>query len=417
VGPYSLLEFLGRGAFGEVWLAERDSALAKSRLAVKLPLHAAVDLNAVRREAEVWVRAGNHPNILPMFEANIYDGQVVIVSEYAPEGSLKQWLGKHGGKPPSFDIAVDMVMAMLAGLEHLHVRGIVHRDLKPANVMMQGECPRIADFGLARVLDPCATVSLAAGTPAYMAPEAFDGRRSVQTDLWSVGVILYQLLGGGLPFPSGDLMRLMRAIATEAPAPLSESVPSAIRQTVFAALDKDPASRFGSAADMRAALRDTLRHLETKTVPAVPIPERGCRTIAITGSVHVEPRRAAHRIQTLVAPYCGPRTTWYCGSIGIVDQYAVEYLFRQGQRVLVVGHDEGELTPQIEELLSEHGGAFVNVQNEQVPPIPDAPSKRDIFFATKADLLIVVWNRTSPGIAILLDWLRSHGKDHIVGFV
>jgi serine/threonine protein kinase len=262
IGPYELLEFLGRGAFGEVWLAERDSAVTKSRLAVKLPLNTLVDLNAIRKEAEVWVRAGNHPNVLPMFEANIYDGQVVIVSEYAADGSLKQWLEKHGGKAPSIEQAVEMGTAILAGLEHLHSRGIVHRDLKPANILMQGECPRIADFGLARVLDPGATVTLAAGTPAYMAPEAFDGQRSVQTDLWSAGVILYQMLSGTLPFPSGDLMRFRKAIETEAPDPLPVSVPSALRQTVLSALDKDPSARFRSAADMRAALRHTLHQPE-----------------------------------------------------------------------------------------------------------------------------------------------------------
>jgi hypothetical protein len=79
VGPYCLQELLGRGAFGEVWLAERDSAIATSRLAVKLPLPVAADLTAIRKEAELWVRAGNHPNVLPLFEANVYDGQVVIV--------------------------------------------------------------------------------------------------------------------------------------------------------------------------------------------------------------------------------------------------------------------------------------------------------------------------------------------------
>ncbi len=203
IGPYCLLEFLGRGAFGEVWLAERDSTIAKSRLAVKLSLHASVDLAAIRTEAELWVRAGNHPNVLPMFEAEVYDAQVVIVSEYAPDGCLKRWLDRHGGKAPSFESAGGMAMGILAGLEHLHVRGIVHRDLKPANVLMQGECPRIADFGLARVLDPGVTVSRAAGTPAYMAPEAFDGRRSAQTDLWSVGVILYQLARRQLAVPVG----------------------------------------------------------------------------------------------------------------------------------------------------------------------------------------------------------------------
>jgi serine/threonine protein kinase len=325
-------------------MAERDSAIAKNRLAVKLPFQGGVDLNAVRKEAEVWARAGSHPNVLPMFEANVYDGQVVIVSEYAPDGSLKRWLGKHSGKAPSFDVAVDMVMAILAGLEHLHVRGIIHRDLKPANVLMQGECPRIADFGLARVIDPGVTASLAAGTPAYMAPEAFDGHRSVQTDLWSAGVVLYHLLGGSLPFPFGDLMRLMMAIATEEPAPLSESIPSALRQTVLRALDKDPRSRFRSAADMRAALRDTLRQLETRTAPAAVSLPRLVRTIAVTGSMRADPRRTARRVRTLLAPHCGEHTTWYCGTVGTVDECAADYLLTEGQRVIAVGYLAGSGT-------------------------------------------------------------------------
>ncbi len=417
IGPYLLVRFLGRGAFGEVWLAERDSAIAKSLLAVKLPLHAAVDLNAVRKEAEVWVRAGNHPNVLPLFEANIYDGQVVIVSEYAPDGCLKQWLGKYGGKAPSFDVAVDMAMAVLAGLEHLHVRGIVHRDLKPANVLMQGVCPRIADFGLARVLDPGATVSLAAGTPAYMAPEAFDGQRSVQTDLWAAGVLLYQMLGGSLPFPSGDLMRLMKAIATDPPAPLAETVPSALRQMVFGALDKDPQSRFRSAADMRAALRDTLRQLETRTTPAHVSRSRGARTVAVTGSMQADPRRTAHRVQTLLTPYCGDQTTWYCGTVGTVDECAAGFLLGEGQRVVAVGYGAGDITPAMSALLARHGAPFVDAQNEQVPRVQNAPSRRDVFFSTKADLVVLFWDGVSPGTAELLTWLRQQGKDYVVGFV
>jgi serine/threonine protein kinase len=417
VGPYSLLEFLGQGAFGEVWLAERDSAIAKSRLAVKLPLHAPVDLNAVRREAEVWVRAGNHPNVLPMFEANVYDGQAVIVSEYAQDGSLKRWLVKHGGSAPSFDVAVDMAMAILAGLEHLHVRGVIHRDLKPTNVLMQGECPRIADFGLARVLDPTATVSSAAGTPPYMAPEAFDGRRSAQTDLWSVGVLLYQLLTGKLPFPSGDLMRLMKAVATEAPAPLPDSIPPQLRRSVWAALEKDPDSRFRSAADMRAALRDTLRQLETQTGPATTLRPRGVRTVAVTGSMQANPRRTAHRVRTLLAPYCGEHTTWYCGTMGTVDECTADYLLGQGQRVIAVGYAAGDISNTISALLTRYAAPFVDAQNEQVPAVPNAPSRRDVFFSTKADLLVLFWDGISSGTAELLAWLRQQGKDHVVGFV
>jgi serine/threonine protein kinase len=352
-----------------------------------------------------------------MFEANVYDGQVVIVSEYAADGSLKQWLGKHGGKAPSFDVAIDMAMAILAGLEHLHVRGIIHRDLKPSNVLMQGECPRIADFGLARLIDPGATVSVVAGTPVYMAPEAFDGRRSPQTDLWSVGVILYQMLKGGLPFPTGDLMRLMKAIATKTPTPLSDSVPSALRLTVLGALSKDPESRFRSAADMRAALRDTLRQLETKAAPGAVSRPRGARTIAVTGSMHADPSRTAHRVHTLLSPYCSDQTTWYCGTVGTVDECAAAYLLGEGQRVIGVGYDHSDITYTMSVLLERHGAPFVDAQNEPVPEVPNAPSQRDVFFSTKADLVVLFWDRASSDTSALLAWLRQQGKDHVVGFV
>jgi len=417
IGPYSLLEFLGRGAFGEVWLAERDSTIAKSRLAVKLPLHSIVDLEAIREEAEVWIRAGNHPNVLPMFEANVYDHQVVIVSEYAPDGTLKDWISKHGGKAPSFEAAIDMSMGILGGLEHLHVRGIVHRDLKPANVLMQGECPRIADFGLARLIDTRSTVSLAAGTPAYMAPEAFDGRRSVQTDLWSVGVILHQLLGGSLPFASSDLMQLMKAIATDLPAPLPDSVPSSLRHAVRSALDKDPGSRFRSAADMRAVLRDALRRLESNGPPSNFVLQRGCRSVAVTGSMRADPRRTSHRVRTLLAPYCGDQTTWYCGTSGTVDECVAGYLLAEKQRVIAVGYGAGDITDTMGTLLASHNAPFVDARNEQVPRVPNAPSQRDVFFSSKADLLVLFWDGVSPGTSELLAWLRQQGKDHIVGFV
>src|SRR4029079_1070965 len=107
----------------------------------------------------------------------------------------------HGGAAPSIDKAVRMTSGILAGLEHLHTKRIVHRDLKPANILLQGETPRLADFGIARVLKSTAHTGSIAGTPCYMAPEAFDGDRSEQSDMWSTGVILYRLLSGRLPFP------------------------------------------------------------------------------------------------------------------------------------------------------------------------------------------------------------------------
>lgn len=253
LGPYTLIDKIGRGAFGVVWLAEKRGAIITTRLALKLPHSEDVNLKAVRDEAAVWVHASGHPNVLPIIEADIYDGQVVIASEYAPDGSLRDWLRRHGGKAPSVEVAVEMTAGILAGLEHLHSRRIIHRDLKPDNILLQGQIPRLADFGIARVLKTT-NYTTVSGTPSYMAPEAFDGKHSEQTDLWAVGVILYQLLTGLLPFPQTDITSLIGAIVLRDPEPLPDALPSPLRDVVMRALRKVGRERFISAAEMRQTL-------------------------------------------------------------------------------------------------------------------------------------------------------------------
>lgn len=255
VGPYRLINKLGRGAFGIVWLAERTTSIATTKVALKVPLDDDVDLEVVRQEAALWVQACGHPNILPIIEANIFDNRVVIVSECATGGSLTDWLKRHGGRAPSVESAVDMIYGILSGLEHLHSRYIIHRDLKPDNILLQGDTPRLADFGIARILKASNHSSITAGTPAYMSPEAFYGKRNVQTDLWSVGVIFYLVLSGHLPFPQLDFGPLMVAILAHTPNPLPSSVPVQVQQVIMRALDKDPSKRYKSAFQMRAALK------------------------------------------------------------------------------------------------------------------------------------------------------------------
>jgi formylglycine-generating enzyme required for sulfatase activity len=255
IGPYTLLSVIGRGGFGVVWLAERRSVLASTRFALKIPATGTIDIEAIGEEARLWVQASGHPNVLPIIEANIYDEHVVIVSEYAPDGSLKQWLDRNGGTAPSIEEAVRMAEGILSGLEHLHSRGIVHRDLKPDNILLQRNTPRLADFGLSRVLKAGSMSTIVAGTPAYMAPEVFEGKKGTQTDLWAAGVILYQLASGRLPFEGADLPSVMRAILTKDPEPLADKVPAAIRDVVMRALRKEPIKRYASAEQVRTTLR------------------------------------------------------------------------------------------------------------------------------------------------------------------
>lgn len=254
VGPYTLIAKLGRGGFGVVWLAEKRTSLAVTQVALKIPHDEDIDLEAVRREAAVWITASGHPNVLPIIDADIYDDLVVIVSEYAPDGSLESWLRQHGGRAPSVEEAIGITDDILAGLEHLHSRRIIHRDLKPANVLLQGQTPRLVDFGLARVLRSTSHSKTVSGTYAYMPPETFDGQRSEQTDIWSAGVMLYEMLTGQLPFPNESDAALIGAILHKPPRPLPDLIDAQLRDLVMSAISKDLNSRFRSATAMRAAL-------------------------------------------------------------------------------------------------------------------------------------------------------------------
>ena len=259
IGFYTLIKKLGRGGFGEVWLAERRAKFVTTKVAVKLPLDEQIDHEAIKQEATLWEQASGHPNILPIIDADEYDGQIVIVSEYAPAGSLDEYLKTHGKM--SVEKAVEMTIQILDGLEFLHSRNIIHRDLKPANILLQGKTPRLADFGISRALRTTVASQSQniSGTFAYMSPEALDGKRSVQTDVWSVGVNLYQFLTGTLPFPHKEPSVLFPAIIMREFAPLPDSIPQSLKSVVAKALAKLPENRYVSAGEMRVDLRRILR--------------------------------------------------------------------------------------------------------------------------------------------------------------
>lgn len=263
LGGYILIKRIGRGGFGEVWLAEKRSPFITKKVAIKLPLDEQVNFAAIRQEATLWEQASGHPNILPIIDADIYDGQVLIVSEYAENGSLSDWL-KHSGKFP-LQTAIEMSIGVLSGLEFLHSRRIIHRDIKPQNILLQGNTPRLADFGISRAMETATISSAITGTDAYMAPEAFEGVRSIQTDVWSVGVVLYQLLTNSLPFPQQNPNERMFAILTRDYAPLTGDVSDKIKEIVRRALIKQPDLRYQSAREMREDLERILVSIKHPT--------------------------------------------------------------------------------------------------------------------------------------------------------
>lgn len=305
IGTYQLINRLGKGSFGEVWLAQPENEKSPP-VALKLPNDPDLDFDALLQETAVWARAGKHPNVVEFIAARVFDHQAVIVSEFVPDGSLEQWLKSNGGRAPSIESAIEMTCGILAGLEHLHAKSIIHRDLKPANILMDGNTPRLADFGHSRVLASTMHSSIVAGTPAYMAPEAFDAVRNEQTDVWSIGVLLYQMLAGQMPFPQRDAASLMKAILMTEPLPLPTNLPGWLRQVVETAMSKEPEQRYQSAAKMRAVLLRSTKQAQPPE-PVVKPPEPEIETIAIgRGKVIVdispEPEPSPNCETTVIEP-------------------------------------------------------------------------------------------------------------------
>lgn len=262
IGLYKLIHKLGKGGFGEVWLAEKRSELVTKKVAIKLPLGEQVNIETIRQEASLWEQASGHSNVLPIIDADIYNGQVVIVSEYADGGSLADRLKTQGKL--SIKEAIDMTIGVLNGLEYLHSKRIIHRDIKPANILLQGNTPRLADFGISRAMQTEAVSSTIIGTDAYMSPESFEGKRSVQTDIWAVGIVLYQLLTGNLPFPQEHPTERMFAVLLKEPEPLPDEIPQRLIEIIYKALEKDRElgqelpKRYQTTAQMREDLQNFL---------------------------------------------------------------------------------------------------------------------------------------------------------------
>ena len=256
IGPYHLIRKLGRGGFGEVWLAERRAKFVTTKVAIKMPLDNTVDPETIKQEAVLWEQASGHPNVLPIIEADEYDGQIVIVSEYAPDGSLDDLLEEE--KTLSIRKSVEMTIDILKGLDFLHSRQIIHRDIKPANILLQGDTPRLTDFGVSRIMKATSVSVNVGGTPSFMAPEAFDRKRTVQTDIWSVGVVLYRMLTGYLPFPEGSVTDLIGSVVKDEPQPFPDSVPGELQRIILKALAKRPDERYQSSRSMSNDLTNYL---------------------------------------------------------------------------------------------------------------------------------------------------------------
>ncbi len=268
-GRYQILRLLGRGGMGSVYLA-MDTQL-KRRVAIKVPhVTAFTDRPDVRvrflREAEAAARF-HHPNFCPIFDLGEIDGVPFLTMAYIDGKTLSASIGREQGWPPRRAAAVARQLA--SALAELHRQGIVHRDLKPANIMVDNRGGLVLmDFGLARWYDDAegSTFTPAGailGTPAYMSPEQAEGSTKAvgpRSDIYSLGVILYELLTGRRPY-EGSLTKILGMIAfAEAPAPSTHrpDLDPELESICLKAMAKKPDDRYASMDDFAKALQKWL---------------------------------------------------------------------------------------------------------------------------------------------------------------
>jgi tRNA A-37 threonylcarbamoyl transferase component Bud32/dienelactone hydrolase len=264
---YKIEDVLGRGGMGIVYKAE-DTKL-KRRVALKfLPPELIQDKEAKERfilEAQT-AAALSHPNICTIHEINQQDGESFIAMEYVEGQNLRDKLRKG---PLEVEEVLDIAIQVAQGLDEAHKKNIIHRDIKSANVMMteKGQA-KIMDFGLAKIKG--ATIltreGTTLGTVAYMSPEQARGEEVDQrTDIWSLGVVMYEMLSGELPFKGDREASILYSVVHEEPRPLKDikrNLPTELQQIINRALKKKPESRYASAAEILTDLmkyQDVLR--------------------------------------------------------------------------------------------------------------------------------------------------------------
>ncbi len=282
---------LGKGGFGSVYLA--NDSLLQRNVAIKVPHRSALENDELRirflRESQALARL-NHPSIVRVLDSGSSDGSAWQVTEYVDGPRLSDFRREHGNALSAV-LAARILSQLADAVQHAHDQGVLHRDIKPDNILMERISvgseiddaavrivPRLTDFGLARLVDEETTLSrsgLLIGTPMYMAPEQLKGQPSQQgpwTDVYSLGVVLYELLSGTIPFPEATSLHARMSVADRPVVAIRKYHPEIskdVETICLKCLSIQPRERYATAALLRD---DLLRFLDGRPTLARPLP-------------------------------------------------------------------------------------------------------------------------------------------------
>src|SRR5262245_38106171 len=298
VGKYKILSTIGSGGFGTVYLA--DDTWIDKKVALKVPHKQGVELGELLREARLLASL-NHPNIVTILTAEKQENVFFIVMEFVPGDTLEHVVARDG--PLDLPLALDYICQICNALDHAHAHGVIHRDLRPSNVLVSGNgLLKVADFGTSRFLEIAAHGTTVIGSPPYMAPEQFYGKAVFASDIYSLGITMFQMLTGVLPYDTptrADLERLMSGELQIGPRIKNPKVPKTINDIVLKAMAAEIRGRYqraGELLDDLLAARGRPRH-----------------TARSSGSSDTSPEEASDiqaRLRAREAPQ--PRFCWHC---------------------------------------------------------------------------------------------------------
>ncbi|MCC7044816.1 MAG: serine/threonine protein kinase [Acidobacteria bacterium] len=278
LGKYRIIEPLGSGGFGTVYLAE-DTWIDK-RVAIKVPHRQTLDFGELLREPRL-LAALNHPNLVTVITAEKQDGVFFIVMEYVPGETLETIILEKG--PLDLSLALDYTCQIVNAVDHAHKQNVIHRDLRPANIFVtERGLLKVGDFGTSRFLELAAHGTTVIGSPPYMAPEQFEGRAVFGSDLYSIGVTMFQMLTGQLPYempiPS-ELEKLSTGELVSSARLKNPAIPVSIDNVILRALRPDVGERYQRAEDILddilAARQDLVRKPTAGATPQTVTPAAG----------------------------------------------------------------------------------------------------------------------------------------------